>query len=160
VSAVAERAVTGVRFTVFGPAQPAGSKTIGRGPAGRVWVREAGRRSAPWRQQVAQVAGEAIGERELLDGPLAATMTFHVARPKKHYGAYGLLSSAPVLPASRPDLLKLARAVEDALTGVVYRDDAQIVEELLEKRYGEPARVEVWVGPAEVRVEKAGREGR
>jgi len=35
------------------------------------------------------------------------------------------------------------RAVEDALKGVVYVDDAQIVSELLDKRWGEPARVEV-----------------
>jgi predicted short-subunit dehydrogenase-like oxidoreductase (DUF2520 family) len=42
-------------------------------------------------------------------------------------------------------VLKLARGVEDALTGIVWRDDAQIVVEHLEKRYGSPARCEVRV---------------
>ena len=46
-------------------------------------------------------------------------------------------------------MLKLARAVEDALTGIVWRDDAQIVDEQLSKVYGEPARVEVDVAELE-----------
>ena len=49
----------------------------------------------------------------------------------------------PPFPTARPDLLKLARAVEDAIQSVVYRNDSQIVDEVLHKRYGEPARVEV-----------------
>jgi Holliday junction resolvase RusA-like endonuclease len=35
--------------------------------------------------------------------------------------------------------------LEDALRGVVFKDDAQICETLARKRYGEPARVEVKV---------------
>ena len=48
-------------------------------------------------------------------------------------------------PTSKPDVLKLARLVEDALTGVLFIDDAQIITELIEKHWGEPARVEVRV---------------
>ena len=33
--------------------------------------------------------------------------------------------------------------MEDALSFVAWRDDAQIVEETLRKRWGEPARVEI-----------------
>jgi Holliday junction resolvase RusA-like endonuclease len=47
----------------------------------------------------------------------------------------------------KPDVLKLARAVEDALTGILYRDDAQIVTEVLRKRYGDPPRVEIRLSP-------------
>ena len=46
-------------------------------------------------------------------------------------------------------MLKLARAVEDAMSGVVYRDDAQVVTEVLRKRYGEPARAEVAIRPCD-----------
>jgi Holliday junction resolvase RusA-like endonuclease len=45
-------------------------------------------------------------------------------------------------------VLKLARAVEDALTGVLWRDDAQIAIEQLSKHYAErdePERVRVRV---------------
>lgn len=54
-----------------------------------------------------------------------------------------------IAPATRPDVLKLARCAEDSLTGIVWRDDAQIVEEHLFKYWGEPARVEIEIKPAD-----------
>jgi Holliday junction resolvase RusA-like endonuclease len=66
-------------------------------------------------------------------------------RPRAHFGARGLRPAAPAWPTVRPDVLKLARAVEDALTGLVWRDDSQIVVELLTKQYGEQASCEVLV---------------
>ncbi len=47
------------------------------------------------------------------------------------------------VPASKPDTIKLTRCVEDALQGVVYVNDSQIVTHWLYKKWGEPARVEV-----------------
>lgn len=82
----------------------------------------------------------------LLDGPLVLVVQFYVPRPKSHYGARGLRPSAPDYPAVRPDVTKLLRAVEDACTGVVWRDDAQVVEQHAGKSYGEPARAYVTVG--------------
>ncbi len=38
-------------------------------------------------------------------------------------------------PCVKPDLSKLVRAIEDALTGILYRDDAQICSLLVSKRY-------------------------
>ena len=70
-------------------------------------------------------------------------------RPSNHFGtgknAGVRKDSAPYFPIVRPDVLKIARGIEDALTGVIYRDDSQIVDEHLMKRYGEPARVEIIV---------------
>jgi Holliday junction resolvase RusA-like endonuclease len=107
-------------------------------------VIDASAKSRPWKALVAQVAGDAMAGRELMRGPLAMTLRFVVRRPKGHYGKRGLLPSAPPFPTTKPDLLKLARGVEDALSGVVYGDDAQIVRELLIKEYGEE-RVEIIV---------------
>lgn len=137
-----------VRFTVYGVAAPAGSKT--RASSGdKVWTRDSSKRSYPWKRDVKQVAGEAMEGRELLAGPLFMGLVFYRPRSKTHFGTgrnLGVLKeSAPTYPLTKPDLLKTARAIEDALTGVVYRDDAQIVVERLEKRFGEPARVEVHV---------------
>lgn len=143
-------------FTVYGLAQPAGSKIAGRTNTGRMFVRDDAKRSRPWKNAVAEAAAALRGANggplaDLLAGPLAVTMTFHVPRPAGHYGtgrnAGQLRPSAPVYPAVRPDVLKLARAVEDACTGILWRDDAQIVDEHLHKRYGDPARVEVTVTP-------------
>lgn len=134
-----------VTFTVYGVAQPAGSKTPGRTKDGRLFVRDSAKKGAPWRRQVAQAAGEAMNGSGVLDGPLFLSVVFEVLRPKGHYGARGLRPSAPAYPAVRPDVTKLLRAVEDACTGVVWRDDAQVIEQHAMKRYSTQARVTVLV---------------
>lgn len=134
-------------FTVLGLAQPAGSKrAFKHRHTGAVVVTDDNRRSRPWKEQVRAAALDAIGVSEgdvweLLSGPLRLELDYYMPRPKAHTGARGLKPSAPPYPTTRPDALKLARAVEDALTGVVWRDDAQIVYEVITKSYGEPARV-------------------
>ncbi len=45
----------------------------------------------------------------------------------------------------RPDVDKLARATMDAMTGVLFKDDAQVVEISARKQYGPRERVEVRV---------------
>jgi crossover junction endodeoxyribonuclease RusA len=111
------------------------------GPRGREW-RAAVRLSAA---QTAQLAG--VGP---LDGPLRLSLWFLLARPRGHVGRRGLRPGAPPFPTTRPDVLKLARAVEDACTGIVWRDDAQVVAEDLRKLYaddGAPIGVRVRVTP-------------
>lgn len=137
--------MTDVAFTVYGQPAPAGSKTAGRTKTGQSFVRDSSKRSYPWKRDVAQAAGVAMRAAPLLDGPLLVELVFWVPRPKSHFGARGLRPSAPAHPTVKPDVLKLARAVEDAMSGVVYRDDAQIVTEILQKAYGEPARCVVRV---------------
>jgi Holliday junction resolvase RusA-like endonuclease len=138
-----------VRFTVFGDAKSAGSKRAYRHPStGKVVVTETVRGSKSWQGSVAAAGAEAH-RGSLLDGPLRVAFIFYRPRPKSHHGtgrnADKVKSSAPPFPATRPDVLKLARGVEDALTGIVWRDDAQIVTEELRKRWGSPARVEIEV---------------
>lgn len=140
-----------IEFRVYGTPAPAGSKRalpIGGRRGRRMIVVDASKRARPWKQQVAQEAGRAMNGMRLFRCPLALELIFYVARPKSHFGKRGLKPSAPEWPAKRPDLLKLARAVEDALTGIVYADDALIVMEALAKRYTEGAEcVEVVVRP-------------
>ncbi len=135
--------------TVYGTPQPAGSKKAipFKGRDGRLHasVSDANKKAKPWKTQVAQACGDALPEGfKLFRGPLAATFTFYRARPKGHLSTKGdPRPSAPAYPITRPDALKLARGVEDAMSGVVYSDDSLIVDEHLFKRYGEPERVEV-----------------
>jgi Holliday junction resolvase RusA-like endonuclease len=137
--------VPDLTFTVYGQAQPAGSKTAGRTKDGRSFVRDSAKRSRPWKDQVAQVAGEAMNGTGLLEGALELSVIFTVPRPKGHYGARGLRPSAPAYPTVRPDVTKLLRAVEDAMTGIVWRDDSQVVAQHAYKEYGEPAAAQVEV---------------
>lgn len=130
--------MSAVSFTVHGTAQTAGSK---RGfynkKAARVIITDDNARSRPWKALVSDAAIEAFGfERTPLDGPLLLEITFWLTRPKGHIGKKGnVLPSAPFAPTVKPDLLKLARAIEDALTGLIYRDDSQITTEVLQKAY-------------------------
>lgn len=136
-------------ITVYGEAQPAGSKKgFVNKRDGRVIIVDANSKSGDWKKVVAQAAGEQW-RGGLMDGPIRLTMVQYRPRPSNHYGtgrnAGVRKDSAPYFPITRPDVLKIARGIEDALTGVLYRDDSQIVDEHLMKRYGEPARVEVIV---------------
>lgn len=143
-----------VSFVCVGTPQPAGSKTAFRDPrTGRIIVKDDNPKSKPWKKAVGKSALPEMTGRPLLDGPLSILIVFFLERPKGHYGtgrnAERVRDLAPARPIVRPDVLKLARAVEDALTGVVYEDDAQIVREHLEKHYGTPARVVVEISPLE-----------
>lgn len=155
-----------VAFHVVGRPQPAGSKRafpIVRKHGIGVAVTDDNPHARSWKGDVAAAGHEAMARAggtargadydqatPLLAGPLGLAVTFTLARPKGHFGtgrnAGAVKASAPFYPTVKPDCTKLLRAVEDALTGVVWRDDAQVVEQSVTKRYGEPegAAVVVW----------------
>lgn len=131
-------------FFVPGVAKPAGSKTAfglksGGHYTGRFVVTDACKGSKPWKKVV---SAEAMNHKPAmpLDCPLSARFSFIISRPKCHYrtgkNAHILKDDAPLHPTSKPDVLKLTRAVEDALTKIIYVDDSQIVTEHISKRYG------------------------
>jgi len=118
-------------ITVCGRPAPQGSKRH----AGNGVMVESSKAVKPWREDVKQAGLEATGwgERPCLDGPLRVSMVFTFGRPASHYGtgrtAGRLKPSAPLAPHVYPDLSKLARATEDALTDArVWRDDSRVVE--------------------------------
>ncbi|MBA2631057.1 MAG: RusA family crossover junction endodeoxyribonuclease [Thermoleophilaceae bacterium] len=91
-----------------------------------------------WRETVGWYARMAY-KGPLIDELLTASFVFFEPRPKAHYGTGRnerlLKDSAPACPRGAPDLHKLTRAVEDALTKVVYTDDSLIVSAFAAKRY-------------------------
>ena len=120
-----------ITITVYGLAAPQGSKRhVGHG----VMI-ESSKRVKPWRQDVKTAALQVVDTLPgwvPLDGPLSVAMTFAFLRPKGHHGTgrnAGIVkASAPTRPAVMPDLSKLVRSTEDALTGVAWADDARVVE--------------------------------
>lgn len=105
------------------------------------WGGEANKKLAPWRGHVTQTVGEAWGDAPLLLGPVEMRVTFAFPRPKGHYGsgrnASVLKPNAPMYKTSAPDLDKLVRAIGDALTARVFRDDAQVAVWVVRKVYDE-----------------------
>lgn len=147
--------VQAFELTVYGTPAPQGSKTAGRAKSGASFVRDANKRTKPWRGQVAQAAGARAQELNWKPGkgPVEVEMRFYMARPRGHLSKKAdthLVPSAPLAHTKKPDLLKLGRAVEDSLTGIVYYDDSQVVRQVLSKLYGSPERVEIRVRTLEL----------
>lgn len=92
---------------------------------------DANERFHSWRTAVADAARKAWGDRPLLLGPIRVSYEFRFHRNE---GDYGTGRNARKLKASavnnqadkKPDLDKLERAVGDALTSVVFKDDRQV----------------------------------
>lgn len=142
-----------VTFTVYGKPQPAGSKKGMLHPAtGRVIVIDDAKHSRPWKQEITGAAIHAMADVDMFTGPVRLHVVFYVSRPKGHMGTGRnqgrVKASAPLFPAVKPDLTKLLRAAEDALTSVVWRDDCQVVDQRVRKVYcqpGEPERAVIQV---------------
>lgn len=82
----------------------------------------------PWRAAVTQIAHAQMDGRPVHEGPVWVVVTFDFPRPQAHFRTNGSLKEgAPRYKAGTPDLDKLQRAIGDALTGVVFHDDKQIV---------------------------------
>lgn len=153
-------------FSILGVAQPGGSKQAfvpvhrtqicecgpipGKLPYRReggsiiVSVVDANPKVDVWKKHVARIAQEEY-HGPLFSGAIAVRFVFYRARPDSHYGKTGLSKAGRdnPFPATKPDVLKLTRALEDALTGICYVDDALICRETIWKEYGEPPRVEI-----------------
>lgn len=113
-----------IKFTVYGQPGPMGSKRfVGLSKSGKGLMIESSKAVKPWREAVKWAAIQS-GARGL-DGPLWVSMVFTIKKPK----------SAPkrkrTWPCTKPDLSKLARSTEDAISDSgVWADDARVVEYL------------------------------
>jgi crossover junction endodeoxyribonuclease RusA len=128
-----------IHFYAPGKAQTKGSgRAVGRGRF-TVVVNDNPKEKG-WAETVAWCARSAMNELRVfapIAGPVALTLTFEVARPKDHFGKAGnLLDNRKALrPTKKPDLDKMLRSVGDALTGICFRDDSQVVRITAVKRY-------------------------
>lgn len=80
--------------------------------------------------------------------PFEILLCYYLPRPGGDFSkATGeLLPSARATPWAKPDLDKLERATKDALTGLVWDDDARVVRCVKEKRYASRTRdVGLWL---------------
>lgn len=116
-----------IEVIVYGSPAPQGSKKfVGTTKTGRGLMVESSKKVKPWRQDVklaAQQAREAYALQAPMDGPLSVSMVFTMPKP----------ASAPktrrTWPDKKPDVSKLARSTEDALSDAgLWVDDARVVE--------------------------------
>jgi Holliday junction resolvase RusA-like endonuclease len=90
-------------------------------------ITSANPRARGWQQLVAEQA-QTVAQDGLFQGPVVLTVTFHLPRPQS-------LPKRQVHHTKKPDLDKLVRNTKDALKGVLYGDDAQVVDLHARKTY-------------------------
>ena len=146
-----------IAFFVQGTPRPAGSK---RFFSARQVVDMSGKAGTAWRKKVKQAAKEAMEESgyDITESPVELWIDFSMPRPKHHYSKKGGLTAKYQGQHNwhiiRPDATKLLRSAEDAMTGVVWKDDAQVVDIQLcktwaiqdspdEEKYGAHIRIEL-----------------
>ena len=126
-----------LRFVVIARPQPKGS-TRAFIPKGwtRAIVTSDNPKNKGWQQMIAECAALELqrpGCEPFGSGPVVLTARFHLPRPKALQTKAKALRDFP--HTKKPDLDKLTRAVKDALTGVVWTDDSQVVELHATKHY-------------------------
>ena len=113
-------------FYVPGTPAPQGSKRhVGRGV-----LIESSKHVGPWRERIAWFAAQNMHSR--FTGAVNVRLEFVMPRPKS------LPQNRTPAAIKRPDVDKLARACLDAISGIAYEDDSQVVGLHANKRIALP----------------------
>lgn len=118
-------------FEVFGVPIPKGSTKAFMRPGMRYPVVTADNaKTKPWAQQVTATALP-LRQDPLWEGPVSIRVLFQMPKPK------GLPKRRFSFHLRKPDEDKLLRNVKDALKGIFYYDDSQVVRAYIQKQYAE-----------------------
>lgn len=103
-------------------------------------------KTASYENLVRLAAMEAMGSRAPFSTPVCLQIVVRVLPPASASRKARLaMLTGKVLPAKKPDLTNIVKAIEDGLNTVAYVDDALIVDLLAAKRYDEISGVDVLV---------------
>ena len=87
---------------------------------------------------VRAIAQAAMAGRDPFEGPLSLSLRFRMPIPKSATRRVKTsMAAGEIAPTTKPDATNLAKAVEDAMNGVVFVDDCQIVRCFITKIYAE-----------------------
>lgn len=149
----AEPALLDPGFTLvqfFTPGAPAaqGSKRAFRNQhTGRIHMTEQNAKVGPWRERVAIAAHNAMCSAAVYEGAVRVTLNFVMPRPKSCPK-----TRTPPAIKRNGDVDKLARSCLDSCSGVIFLDDAQVIDLHATKRIAEIGET----AGVEIRVEVAG----
>ena len=107
-------------------------------------------KTANYETLIAMAAQQAMNGRDLIAGPVMVEMKIVVSvaqswsKKKTAEALQGL-----VMPTKKPDADNVLKAICDGINGIVFKDDVQVVNVSLSKRFGETPGVLVRVVPLE-----------
>lgn len=139
--------MTPIRITIHGKPQ---HKRRPRFSSAKGFVRT---HSDP-KQKQAEMTIQAIAQQHkpksgLLAGPLTATLYAYFAIPKStSKKRKRMMAAGAIYPTVKPDADNIAKIYLDALNGIIYGDDKQIVQCSIHKRYAADPRVEIIISEA------------
>lgn len=107
---------------------------------GRAIVTNDNPKAKGWASTISLAAHEAMGGAAPLDCAVAVSIDFVLPRPQSHFTKRGLRPDAPRYSPKKPDVDKVLRCALDALTAIVFDDDAQIAVCTARKLYAGPTR--------------------
>jgi crossover junction endodeoxyribonuclease RusA len=118
-----------LEFTVLGKTATKGStRSMISRKTGRIVTMADNRNLGAWTQAAKWAALQAGAKVALKPAPIVISATFQFLRPKT--------KASREHHTVKPDIDKLLRALLDALTGICYEDDSQVVNVLAAKGYG------------------------
>jgi len=97
-----------------------------------------------WMMYVACEARKVAPEKPL-EGPVKFEMTAMFQLPKKPKWRVKAAENGDVFPVVKPDIDNIMKGVADGLSGIIWKDDNQVVEASLKKVYSRTPGVEVVV---------------
>lgn len=134
-----------ITFTVHGTPKPKGSsRAFVISKAGfkpRAIITNANTGTKDWEHAIRDAAQGVAGD-VFFDGAVALHVAFYLQRPKS------VSERKRAFLTTKPDLSKLIRAAEDPLTGILWKDDSQVVAVTATKAYaghGDTSRAQITV---------------
>ena len=109
-------------------------------------------KTANYENLIKMVFARDYPDQELLQTPLNIHVTSYHQIPKSPAGGKktkALMESKDIRPTKKPDIDNIIKIVCDALNGVAYADDRQIVGVFAQKFYSSIPRVEIEIGEVE-----------
>jgi Holliday junction resolvase RusA-like endonuclease len=108
------------------------------------------KKSRDFKEYVKLVASEHRPEK-LLEGPISLVVKVYKPTLKSFSKKKKAAAEAGQLrPTSKPDVSNYLKLIEDALTGVIWKDDSQIIDCSISKYYSETPRTEIQIKEMDV----------
>lgn len=124
-----------VTFHVPGQPEGKGRPRIGKtfGGHARAFTPD---KTVAYEGKIAHVAQLAMNGRPLIEGPVFVHLEINLQVPASWSQKRQRLALAgTILPTKKPDIDNVEKAIFDAINGVVWKDDVQVIEVVKRKQY-------------------------